>query len=193
VRVELTLPEGKGILSPRRLPFRHRPNEARIGREKNCVKDKKAQVALVMPRCLTPLLHRLICLAACALALGAQRAPAHAAPGPPAANCPGGRFVSTVEDVQRHNWIENTPTVYDRQETALRLPRWLGRVALTHASQGFLLSGEERLGRWTTVTVPPSVTLSGRILDRHFYLPIRLPVFKETQACRDENGDLYVR
>src|SRR5687767_15163557 len=99
-------------------------------------------------KCL-PMIPRRIpgCLAVSALALAALAA----ADRPPAHRCPGGRFVATVEDVQRHNWIENTPTVYDQEQTALRLPRWLGRIALIHASQGFLLSGEERLGRWTKV------------------------------------------
>lgn len=111
----------------------------------------------------------------------------------PATGCPGGRFVITVEAVQRQNWIEKAPTVFDRKESFVRLPAWLGRLTVVHASQGFLLSGEERLGQWTKVTVPPSVTVTLRIFGRAFYWPLTLPVTKDIKACRDSNGDLYVR
>lgn len=134
---------------------------------------------------------RLYCLAAWLLALVAQSASAQAAPW--TTNCAGGRFIASVETIQRQNWIEKAPTVYDQKQTSLRLPAWLGALRVTHASQGFLLSGEERLGRWTTVTVPPSLTLRMRLFGRAIYWPVKLPVFKETQACRDANGDLYVR
>ncbi len=133
------------------------------------------------------------CAFLCLLALSAPLAPAHAAPVPAANNCPGGRFITTVEAVQRQNWIEKSPTVFDRKESYVRLPAWLGRLTIMHASQGFLLSGEERLGHWTEVTVPPSVTLTMRVFGKSIYWPITLPVVRDFKACRDANGDLFVR
>jgi hypothetical protein len=129
----------------------------------------------------------------CLVAFSALFETALASPRPLANNCPGGRYVTTVEVVQHQNWIQNSPTVFDRKESYVRLPAWLGRLTILHASQGFLLSGEERLGQWTKVTVPPSVTITMRIFGKPIYWPITLPVTRDIKACRDEKGDLYVR
>jgi hypothetical protein len=126
-----------------------------------------------------------------ALAIGAQTVAASALPV--SGGCAGGRFITSVDTVQQQNWIEKSPTIYDQQQTALRLPRWLFQLKIVHASQGFLLSGEERLGQWTTVTVPPSLTLTATVFGKHLYWPLILPVLHETKACRDANGNLYVR
>lgn len=118
---------------------------------------------------------------------GAQAAPGRD-PG-----CPGGRYVTTVEAVQHQNWIQASPTVYESTTRMLRLPRWLGSLAVIHASQGYLLSGEERIGQWTRVTVPPTLTVRLRAFDRSYYWGLRLPVARDFRACRDESGNLYVR
>lgn len=133
---------------------------------------------------------RLASLTLClTLALPAVVAPAR----PPLAGCSGGRFIATVADIQRQNWIEKNPTVYDQKQTMLRLPGWLGAVKLIHASQGFLLSGEERIGQWSVVTVPPTLTLTASLFGRHLYTGLVLPVLRQTRACRDLDGNLYVR
>jgi hypothetical protein len=135
--------------------------------------------------------HRLASLVVCLLALALS--PAVVSARPSAANCSGGRFIATVADIQRQNWIEKNPTVYDQKQSMLRLPGWLGAIKLVHASQGFLLSGEERVGQWTVVTVPPTLTLSGSLFGKHIYTGLVLPVLRETRACRDLDGNLYVR
>jgi len=116
----------------------------------------------------------------------------HAAPARDT-GCPGGRYVTTVEAVQHQNWIQASPTVYESTTRMLRLPRWLGSFSIIHASQGYLLSGEERVGQWTRVTVPPTLTVRLRAFDRSFYWGLRLPVARDFRACRDESGNLYVR
>jgi hypothetical protein len=137
--------------------------------------------------------RHLVSLAVCLWALAAPLGPAFAGSLTPAANCAGGRFISTAEVVQRQNWVEHSPTIYERKETFVRLPNWLGRFTVVHASQGFVLSGEERVGAWTPVTVAPSVTVTLRAFGRSLYWGFGLPVVRETKACRDLNGNLYVR
>ncbi len=138
-------------------------------------------------------LRRLVWAVVCLLALCAPLLPAQAGSLPLMGGCPGGRFVATVESVQRKNWFESSPTVYEQKEVYFRLPAWLGRLTVVHASQGFLLSGEERLGEWTQVTVPPSLTVTMRVFGKSYYWPLLLPVVRDTMACRDERGDLFVR
>ena len=128
------------------------------------------------------------CLASIVLVALSTVTPASAAAG-----CSGGRLVTTVEAVRQHNWFQGSPTVYERTQRFVRAPRWLGQFSITHASQGYLLSGEERLGQWTPVTVPGSITVRLRVLDRSFYWPVLLPVLRDFKACRDEAGNLYIR
>ena len=138
--------------------------------------------------------HRLLgYLAVCVWALAAPFGTAHAGPRPAVMSCAGGRFISTAEALQRQNWVEHSPIIYERKETFVRLPNWLGRFTVVHASQGYVLSGEERVGAWTPVTVAPSVTITLRAFGRSLYWGLGLPVVRETKACRDLNGNLYVR